>query len=338
MTTKRHGARIAILGRAIAPQAMAMAKSAGAEVITTDGYLEGTELEAFMGREQPDAIILRLGKVTDAAMAADPRLKIIAKHGVGYDTIDIAAASKRGVAVTIATGANAISVAEHTLALLLGVARGVAYLDARIRAGHWDKAHFMGSELHGKTIGIVGLGAIGRHLAALCQAFGMQIVVFDPALRPSDALGFVLAGSVDELLATCDFVSLHCPLTDATRSMISTPQLAIMKPRSILINTARGGLVDIEALAIALREGVIGGAGLDTFPKEPPELSQEILGLSNLVVSPHVGASTAEAGERVGIMAMQQVLNYLAGTPIDGHFMVNSVPFDPAGMPLSMRA
>lgn len=316
--------RIAILGRAIAPQAMALAEAAGALVIPTNGYLDDAELQAFMAREQPDAVILRLGAISDGAMAASPRLKIIAKHGVGYDTIDLEAANRRGIMVTIATGANAISVAEHALALMLGVARGIAHLDARIRAGHWDKAHFLGTELYGKTLGIVGLGAIGRHLAALCRAFGMAIRVFDPAL-PDSALGdFTRAGSIDEVLRSCDVVSLHCPLTAATRNIISAPQLALMKPRSILINTARGGLIDLPALEAALRDGLIGGAGLDTFPVEPPQLGEGACALPNLVVSPHIGASTIEAGERVGLTAMGQVLDCLAGRMIDQRFTVGT--------------
>lgn len=327
--------RIAILGTAIAPQAMAIAEAAGATIIPTNGYLDDAELQAFMAREQPDGLILRLGAVSEAAMAASPALKIIAKHGVGYDTIDLDAANRRGIMVTIATGANAISVAEHALALMLGAARGIAYLDARIRAGHWDKAHFLGTELYGKTLGIVGLGAIGRHLATLCQAFGMTIRVFDPALPDSVLGNFNRVGSLEEILESCDVISLHCPLTEATRNMISTPQLALMKTRSILINTARGGLIDLAALEVALRDGRIGGAGLDTFPVEPPQLSSVTCELPNLVMSPHVGASTIEAGERVGLTAMGQVLDCLAGRGIDGRFIVGDAV---QPMPLQARA
>jgi len=317
---------IAIFGRAIAPRAMALAEAAGVRVTTTDRYLQGADLESFMAEQQPDAIILRLGAVTDAAMAAAPGLRIIAKHGVGYDTIDVEAATRRNVLVTIATGANAISVAEHALALMLGVARGVAHLDARIRGGHWDKAHYMGTELNGKLLGIVGLGAIGRHLATLCRALGMDIMIFDPALPETGAEEFRKAADLEELLRHSDVVSLHCPLTPATRNMISAARLALMKPCSILVNTARGGLVDLEALGNALRANRIGGAGLDTFPVEPPILSEELRALPNLVVSPHIGASTIEAGERVGMLAMTQVLDCLAGRPIDARYAVNAIP------------
>lgn len=318
--------RVAIFGTAIAREAMEMAAAADVEVVTTNGYLEGQALEEFMASHLPDAVILRLGKVTEAAMAADPKLRIVAKHGVGYDTIDVAAAEQRDILVTIATGANAISVAEHAMALLLAVARGIARLDARLREGHWDKAHFLGTEMNGKRIGIVGLGAIGRHLAQLCRAFQMDITVFDPALSGVDTSGFELAESVEEILRSCDVVSLHCPLTPITRNMISAPQLAMMKPGAILINTARGGLVDLEALEAALRSKQIGGAGLDTFPVEPPELSSSFRELPNLVISPHVGASTKEAGVRVGVTAMRQVLDYIAGKEVDEHYAVNNAP------------
>ncbi len=318
-------ATIAIFGTAIAAGAMDMARDAGARVVTTDRYLQGEELEQFMRREQPDGVILRLGAVTEAAMVADPNLKIIAKHGVGYDTIDVEAASRRGILISIATGANAISVAEHALGLMLATARGIAYLDARIRDGHWDKAQFLGTELNGKTLGIVGLGAIGRHLASLATALGMNVQVFDPALAETpDATH--RAQSLEQVLEQCDVVSLHCPLNASTRNMMSTEQFARMKPGAILINTARGGLVDIDALGRALRDGQIGGAGLDTFPVEPVDLPDSLRTLPNLVVSPHVGASTFEAGARVGTTAMKQVLDYLSGREVESQYVVNDAP------------
>ncbi|MGQ7828862.1 hydroxyacid dehydrogenase [Altererythrobacter sp. Z27] len=317
--------RIAILGKAIAPQAMAMAQEAGVEVITTDAYLNAEELEAFVSRHQPDGIILRLGRIHDAAMAAAPGLKIIAKHGVGFDTIDLDAATARGITVSVATGANAISVAEHALALIFGVARGIAYLDRRMREGHWDKADVLGTELCGKTLGIVGIGAIGLHLAKICRGLGMDIRVFDPAPVSAADQEFARVASVDDLLQECDVVSLHCPLTPATRNLISEPQFKQMKLGAILINTARGGLIDLDALVDALETGRIAGAGLDTFPEEPPTLADDLRRQGRLVISPHVGASTREAGVRVGTLVMQQVLDCIAGREIDSRYVVNPV-------------
>ncbi|PKB13370.1 D-3-phosphoglycerate dehydrogenase [Novosphingobium kunmingense] len=317
--------RIAIFGRALAPAAMALAEEAGAIVVTTDGYLRGDELIAFMQENNPHGIILRLGEVGADAMAAAPALRIIAKHGVGYDTIDVAAATERDILVSIATGANAISVAEQALGLMLAAGRGIAYLDSRIRSGHWDKATFLGTELCGKRLGIVGMGAIGRHLITICRGLGMSVAVFDPGLDASDlrAMGLEPALSLETILRESDVVSLHCPLTAATRNLIAKPQLELMKPRSILINTARGGLIDLKDLGQALAEGKIGGAGLDTFPVEPLDLPETLRGLPNLVVSPHVGASTVEAGERVGLTAMAQVIDHLAGRAVDDKFAVN---------------
>lgn len=320
--------RIVILGKPIAAKAMAMAADADAEVIPSNAYLDAAELEAFLELHQPDAVIVRLGKIHEDALARAPGLKIIAKHGVGYDTIDLDAATKRGITVSIATGANAISVAEHALALMFGVARGIAWLDHRIRDGHWDKADFLGTELFGKTVGIVGIGAIGIHLAKICRGLGMDIRVFDPAPPSAADEQFTRANSVDELLRDCDVISLHCPLNAATRNMISARELEMMKKAAILINTARGGLVDLDALVDALDAGLIGGAGLDTFPEEPPVLAEGLRRQGKLVLSPHVGASTREASERVGMAAMQQVLDYLAGRQIDSRCIVNK-PAEP---------
>lgn len=315
-------ARIVILGKPLASRAMDLAAAAGAEVSTTNRYLRGPELEEFIAAHGPQAVIVRLGEMTDAAMARAPDLRIIAKHGVGYDTIDVGAAAARGIPVTIAIGANAISVAEQAFALILAVARRVAHLDARMRAGHWDKPNFLGTELHGKTLGIVGFGAVGRHLARIGSGFGMKLIKFDPVDDSPSGYGEIVAGSVEALIRQSDVVSLNCPLSEATRNMIGAAQLAAMKNSAILINTARGGLVDLDALTLALREGSIGGAGLDTFPFEPPELASELLALPNVVLSPHIGASTLEAGDRVGLLAMSQALDAIAGRAIDPAYLV----------------
>lgn len=310
-------AKVVILGKPLAAKAMELAASAGLTVVASNAYLRGQELVEFIADHQPDGVIVRLGEMTAAAMSCAPNLRIIAKHGVGYDTIDIQAAAERGVVVTVATGANAISVAEQAFALILAVARGVAYLDARMRAGHWDKPHFLGAELHGKTLGIIGCGAVGRHLARIGEGFGMDIVVFDPVQLERSGHPGRKAVTIDALIRQSDIVSLSCPLTAETRNMIGRAQLESFKQGAILINTARGGLVDLAALADALKSGPIGGAGLDTFPFEPPELEAELLALPNVVFSPHIGASTVEAGERVGMMAMSQVIAALTDRELD---------------------
>ncbi|PLR63810.1 3-phosphoglycerate dehydrogenase [Pseudomonas sp. QC2] len=313
-----------LTGPELTPDAMAHAASHGVRVIPTTPYAPADELTAIIAREQPDAIIVRQGKLTRAMIDASPALKIIAKHGVGYDTIDIAAAAERRIPVTIALGANAQSVAEHALALMFSVARQTALLDARMRDGHWDKATSVGIELSGKTLGLVGLGAIGRILMDLVTPLRMTVKVFDPYLSSLPDLPNVeRAEDFDALLESCDIISLHCPLTEQNRNLFGAAQFKRMRPRSILINTARGELIDTEALVQALSTGQIAGAGLDTFNPEPPPADSALWGLPTLVATPHVGANTAEARDRVGLLALQQIIDFWDGNALEPRAVVN---------------
>ena len=260
-----------LTGPELTAEAMAFAASHGVRVIPTLPYTAAEALTAIIAREQPDAIIVRQGHLTREMIQASAQLKIIAKHGVGYDTIDIAAAAEREIPVTIALGANAQSVAEHALALMFSVARNTALLDARMRDGHWDKAHSVGIELSGKTLGLVGLGSIGRILMDLVAPLRMQVKVYDPYLKSLPDLPNVeQVSEFEALLAGCDIISLHCPLTEQNRNLFGEAQFKRMRPGSLLINTARGELIDTDALVQALSTGHIGGAGLDTFNPEPP--------------------------------------------------------------------
>ena len=208
-----------LTGPELTADAMTHAASHGVRVIPTTPYAPADELIAIIAREQPDAIIVRQGKLTREMINASAALKVIAKHGVGYDTIDIAAAAERQIPVTIALGANAQSVAEHALALMFSVARQTALLDARMRDGHWDKATTVGIELSGKTLGLVGLGAIGRILMELVAPLRMTIKVFDPYL--ADLPNVERVDTIDDLLASCDIISLHCPLTEQNRNLLA---------------------------------------------------------------------------------------------------------------------
>jgi len=313
-----------LTGPQLTAEAMAHAAAHGVRVIPTTPYAPADELTAIIAREQPDAIIVRQGKLTRDMINASPALKIIAKHGVGYDTIDIAAAAERGIPVTIALGANAQSVAEHALALMFSVARQTALLDARMRDGHWDKATAVGIELSGKTLGLVGLGAIGRILMELVTPLRMTIKVFDPYLSNLPDLPNVeRAEDFDALLASCDIISLHCPLTEQNRNLFGAAQFKRMRPGSLLINTARGELIDTEALVQALSTGQIAGAGLDTFNPEPPPTDSALWGLPTLVATPHVGANTAEARDRVGLLAVQQIIDFWDGCAPEPRSVVN---------------
>jgi len=316
--------KILLTGPALASEAMALAAAHDVQVIPTEPYMPHDDLLALIRQEQPDAIIVRQGKLTRPMIEASAKLAIIAKHGVGYDTIDLQAAADRGIPVTIALGANAQSVAEHAFALMFSVARQTAWLDARMRAGHWDKSLANGTELSGKTLGLVGLGAIGSVLMDLVAPLRMQVRVYDPYLKHLPVRDHVQREeSFDTLLAECDVISLHCPLTEANRHLFGAAQFARMRPGSLLINTARGELIDTQALVTALRDGQLGGAGLDTFHPEPPPADSNLWGLANLVATPHVGANTTEARDRVGLVAVQQVLDCWHGKTVESRAVVN---------------
>lgn len=324
-TKVRNMTRTLLLtGPELTAEAMAHAASHGVHVIPTIPYIPADELTAIIAREQPDAIIVRQGHLTRDMIQASAQLKIIAKHGVGYDTIDIAAAAERSIPVTIALGANAQSVAEHALALMFSVARHTALLDARMRDGHWDKATSVGIELSGKTLGLVGLGSIGRILMELVGPLRMQVKVYDPYLKNlPDVPNVEQVSDFDALLADCDIISLHCPLTEQNRNLFGEAQFKRMRPGSLLINTARGELIETDALVKALSTGQIGGAGLDTFNPEPPPADSPLWGLPTLVATPHVGANTAEARDRVGLLAVQQIIDFWNGIAPDPRAVVN---------------
>ncbi|WP_369991527.1 hydroxyacid dehydrogenase [Pseudomonas xanthosomatis] len=320
---------ILITGPALAAEAMQLAAEHGVRVVPTTPYLPAEELAAIIHAEQPDAIVVRQGNLTREMIEASARLKVVTKHGVGYNTIDIQAAAERQVPVAIALGANAQSVAEHAFALMFSVARQTALLDARMRDGHWDKASANGTELFGKTLGLVGLGAIGSILMDLVAPLRMQVKVYDPYLKQLPERAHVeREADFDRLLAESDIISLHCPLTATNHNLIGAEQLARMRPGAMLINTARGELVDSAALVQALSERRIAGAGLDTFNPEPPPADSPLWGLPTLVATPHVGANTTEARDRVGLVCIGQILEVLAGNALDPRCVVNRHLFD----------
>ena len=263
-----------------------------------------------------DALVVRSQVQVDAdAIAAGTRLVVVGRAGVGVDNVDIAAATRAGITVVNAPTGNTVAAAEHTMALLLAVARHVAAADASVRRGEWRRSELLGVELRGRTLGIVGLGRIGLAVAARARAFEMRVVGFDPYVSAEAAAshGIELL-SLEEVLARADAITLHVPLTDQTKGLIGAEQLAGMKPDAIVVNAARGGLVDESALADALRDGRIGGAGVDVFESEPPKDSP-LLAAPRAVLTPHLGASTAEAQALVAVEAAQQVLDVLAGRP-----------------------
>ena len=271
-----------------------------------------------------DAMIVRSGTQVDADLiSASTRLRVIGRAGIGVDNIDLQAATRAGVLVVNAPDANTISAAEHTMALLLAQARHVPRADASLREGKWDRSRFRGVELHGKTLGILGLGRIGTLVAQRAAAFGMKILAYDPYVSDERIrrAGVELA-DLDTVVARADFLAVHLPRTRATEGLISADTFAKMKPGARLINAARGGIVDEEALAEAVRSGQIAGAAVDVFADEPTT-SSPLFELDDVVVTPHLGASTDEAQGRAGIAVATAVADALAGD-----FVLSAVNLD----------
>ena len=241
-------------------------------------------------------------RVTADLLTRGPNLRVIARAGTGVDNIDVPAATRRGIAVMNAPGANTVSAAEHAMGLLLAQARHIPWAAEAMRRGEWDRKRFEGTELRGKTIGIVGLGRIGGHVAQLARAFGMHVVGHDPYLSPERAAELQLKLlPLDQLLGQADVVTLHVAHTEQTHHLINAERLKLMKPTAVLVNTARGELVDEAALAEAVREKRIGGAAIDVFAVEPLPADAPLRKLERVILTPHLAASTAEAQERVSV-------------------------------------
>ena len=242
-----------------------------------------------------DALIVRSAtQVTAALIEAAPKLRVIARAGTGVDNVDVPAASARGILVMNAAGANSISVAELAIGLILALARALPPADASMKQGIWDKKRFMGVELRGKTLGVVGFGRIGREVAQRARAFGMEILAYDPfiASRAADAAGVPLV-ELDELLAQADFITLHVPALPETRHLVNAERIARMKKGVRIVNTARGELIDDAALAAGIASGHVAGAGLDVFDPEPPT-DHTLTKLPQVIATPHIAASTIE--------------------------------------------
>ncbi|MCK4512330.1 hydroxyacid dehydrogenase [bacterium] len=260
---------------------------------------------------------VRLARVTAELIAKAPGLKVIAKHGVGCDNIDVVAATARRIAVVSTPKANAVSVAEHIMSLMLCLANRICAANSDLRSGRFrTREDYVGVELEGKTLGVIGLGRIGSETARKCQSgFGMNVVAYDPQLS-ADAFGLAgcaRADTLGRLLEESDFVILCLPLTGDTAGMIGARELSRMKPGAYLINTSRGGLVDEQALYRGLAEGEIAGAAMDAFVREPPTLENPLLSLDNFIATPHVGGATKEAMRRMATDLAEEILRVLRG-------------------------
>lgn len=304
-----NGARPTILVTAddLAPQALALLGDY--EIVFAGKTPSEDDVVALCRQHDPVAIIVRYSKVGAAAMHAAPSLKVISKHGSGTDTIDKVAAKARGVEVVAAVGANAAAVAEQAMALLLAAAKSVVALNERMHAGHWDKATHKSIELEGRTIGVIGLGAIGLRFARMADAMGMCVLGFDPYAK--DLPAYVQRVDLETLWREADAISLHCPLTSDNANMLNARTLQACKPGVLIVNTARGGLIDEAALLEAVRSGQVGHAALDSFAVEPMTSPHPFHGQAGFTLSPHVGGVTADAYVKMGVAAAGNALAVL---------------------------
>jgi len=303
-------AAILVTAADLAPQALALL--ADYDIVYAGKTPTEDEVVALCRRHNPVAIIVRYSKVGAAAMDAAPSLKVISKHGSGTDTIDKAAAQARGIEVVAAVGANAAAVAEQALALLLACAKSVPQLNERMHAGHWDKATHRSVELGGRTIGLVGLGAIGLRFAKMADALGMRVLGFDPFAK--NLPDFVQAADLETIWRESDAISLHCPLTDDNRDLLDADTLARCKKGVIVVNTARGGLIDEAALLAAVHSGQVRMAGLDSFAVEPMAAGHPFQHQSGFILSPHIGGVTSDAYVNMGLSAARNALAVLNRT------------------------
>lgn len=299
---------ILITGADLAQEALAMLTDFN--VVYAGAKPTEDDLVALCTEHNPVAIIVRYGKINARIMDAAPNLKVISKHGSGIDVIDQVAAKERNIAVKAAVGANAAAVSEHAWALILACAKSVPTLDARMKAGHWDKSTHKSLELAGRTLGLVGLGAIGRRVAKVALAFEMSVVAYDPYAKDG-VDGIELVDDLDTLYAKSDIISLHCPLTDDNQKMLNANAFAKMKQGVILVNTARGGLIDENDLIQAIHDKKVLCAGLDSFAVEPFTAPHPFQDTPNLILSPHIGGVSFEAYVKMGVGAVQNALAVL---------------------------
>lgn len=313
-----RGRRILVSHNKIAEKAIRLLNQHDIDVFFSPPYDPSDVVAKRAAELEIDGLMVRQGRINAEVIAASPKLKVIAKHGVGVDNVDIAAAARLGIPVLRAMGSNSRAVAEHTIALALSLIKEVLPLDRAVKRGEWPKPTFTGKDVLGATIGLIGYGGIGRETARMAEALGMEVVVHDPfAPEAAEADGFVSIGDIDAMLPSVDVLSIHCPLTATTRNLIDARRLGMMKKSAVLVNTARGGIINEADLARALAGGTIAGAALDSFATEPPPVDSPLWTLETLIATPHIGGVTYGSADAMAVIAAQHIISVLDGNPPD---------------------
>lgn len=300
----------------------------GFECIFSPPYAKPEEVIETAKTNNVSAIMVSQGKITDAVIKASGSVKVIAKHGSGVNNINLAAAEKLGIPVYRAAGANARAVAEHAIALIIALRKSLPYLDEATKGGNWLKGSFIGKDFADTKLGLIGFGAIGHEVADMAMVLGMKVSVFDPALLNNDGAacpeGVEAVADMDAIATNCDVISLHCPLVPATKHLINREFLEKMPSHAAIVNTARGGMIDEDALAEALEKGVIAGAGVDSFEQEPPAADSKLFKAPNLIVTPHAAGLTPGAERNMATMAARFIIDHFEGREIDPAFLATS--------------
>jgi D-3-phosphoglycerate dehydrogenase len=300
-------------------RAVELLRRNGFECVFSPPYTEQKDVIQTAREANVCAIMVSQGKITKPVITASGSVEVVAKHGSGVNNISLAAAEELGIPVYRAMGANATAVAEHAISLMLSLWKSLPRLDVATKSGDWLKGAFIGNDIQGAKLGLVGLGAIGREVARLGSALGLEVVAYDPAPFSSghevDNIGLV--ETIEQLVEKSDIISLHCPLTPATKHLVDVEFLAKMKSSSILINTARGGIIDEIALARALNNREIAGAGIDSFEVEPPSTASPLWSAPNLICTPHSAGLTPGAEQAMATMAARFIIDHFEGKDID---------------------
>lgn len=316
---------ILVTGPALDPSAAQLVTAHGYTTVHTPAYADSAVISAHLRDSGAVGIVSRMGRVDAGVMDSAPQLRVISKHGVGVDNIDLKAAADRNIPVLVATGANAVSVAEHAIALMLTCVKRILPLDDGLRAGRWEKPGFQGRELKGSTLALLGMGSIAQATGEIAKGLGLKLVGYDPYASDEafEKLDVTRCATFEEMLPQADILSLHSPLTDQTRQIVNAEAIAKMPKGSYVINTARGGLIDEAALLEAVQSGQLAGAGLDSFATEPPAPDHPFWAERRIVVTPHIGGVTREAGARVGVDAVSGIFQILEGQPVPAARIAN---------------